>query len=67
MHFLEIICADIVFKFCRYTLIRFNRGRGVMTFRGESKEAKRDPHPQSSRKCHKINIFHEITGKSNFY
>ena len=51
MHFLEIISADIVFKFCRYTLyILTGNGDwewGAMTFKGASKEAKRShtPHP----------------------
>ena len=39
-HFLEIIWADIVFKFCRYTHLRINRGRGAITFKGGSKRAK---------------------------
>ena len=29
MHFLEIISADIVFKFCRYTHASINRGWGL--------------------------------------
>ena len=37
MHFLEMICADIVFKFCSYAHAHINRGRGTMTFKGESK------------------------------
>ena len=40
MHFLEIICTDIVFKFCRYTHVRINRGRGAITFRVGSKAVK---------------------------
>ena len=40
MFFLEIISADIVFKFCRYTHIRINRWRGTITFKCESKGAK---------------------------
>ena len=36
MHFLEI-CTEIVFKFCSYTHIRINRGRGARTLKGISK------------------------------
>ena len=68
MHFLEIICADVVFKFCEYIHIRINRGRGAMTFKGGSKSAKRGHAPQSARTWHKIVKFLDITRKqSNFY
>ena len=39
IHFLEIICADIVFKFYRHTHMRV--GRKAMTSKGGSKGAKR--------------------------
>ena len=40
MHFLEKVCEDIVFKFCKYTHIRINRGRGAIAFRSGSKGTK---------------------------
>ena len=63
MHFLEIFCADIVFKFCSYAHIRITRGWGAMTFKGGSKGAKRGQVPKSARKCHEIDIFLYITRK----
>ena len=55
MHFLEIISADIVFKFCRHTHIRINRGGdwewGAVAFKGASKEAKRSHTPPPSPKA----------------
>ena len=47
IHFLEIICEDIVFKLRRYTHIRINRGRGAITFRGGSKGAKSGHAPKT--------------------
>ena len=68
MHLLEIICADIIFKLCRYAHIRIKRGWGAMTVKGGSLGAKGSHDHQSARKLHKINIFLDITrNKSNFY
>ena len=49
MHFLEIICADIVFKFLGIHIHVSTEGRGVMTFKGESKGAKRGHAPPPKR------------------
>ena len=60
MPFLEIICADIAFKFCRHTHIHVTGG-------GEPWTSKVDPRgpnvatPKSARKWHKIVIFLDIT------
>ena len=47
MHSWEIISVDIVFKFCRCTHVRINRGRGAITFKGEFKGAKRGHAPEA--------------------
>ena len=57
MHFLAIICADIIFKCCRYTHMRINRGRGEMAFKGGSKRTKRDHAPKRPKKCTKSTYF----------
>ena len=47
MHFLEITCAYIVFKFCRYTHKRINWERGAMTFKGGPKGTKQGHAPKA--------------------
>ena len=70
MHFLEIISADIVFKFCRYTDVSINRGWGPRShyLQGAPKETKTQPYPpQIARKLNKINILLDLTRKQSSF
>ena len=73
MHLLEIISADIVFNFFRYTHIRIIRGWGLRSHHLQRRIQGGQTQPyslhllQSARKWHKINTFLDITRKqSNF-
>ena len=65
MHLLKIICADIVFKFSRYTHIRIYRGRGAMTFKGGSKGPYAAMHPKCPKMAQNRHIWQE--NESNFH
>ena len=70
MHFLEIISADIVFKFCRYTHVSINRGWGLRSHhlqrctQGDQNAA--IPLPPKRPKMAQVNILLDITKKATF-
>ena len=68
MHFLGIIYADVVFRFCSYTHIRINRGRGHDLQRRIQGAKHGHAPPPNVRKWHKIDTYLDITRKQcNFY
>ena len=71
IHFLEIISADIVYKFCRYPHLCINGGWGLRSHhlkrRIQGGQRQSYSPPPSAQKWYKINTFLDIRRKqSNF-